>query len=58
MGFGIPVLVEDVHNLMATGASMDDAIKQVAAYCELRSEAIEALRKALLPPVGKDGERS
>lgn len=49
-GFGIPFLMEDVREMVATGVSLDDAIELVAERCELRSEAIAVLRIALKPP--------
>lgn len=52
IGFGIPVLVERVHELIRGGVSMEDAISRTADECELRSEAIRALRAAL-PPADK-----
>lgn len=47
LGFGIPILMEDARALMDKGIPMDTAIEMVANRCELRSEAISALRDAL-----------
>lgn len=46
-GFGIPFLAGEAHKLMAVGIPLEEAIDQLAYVCELRSEAIEALRSAL-----------
>lgn len=47
IGFGIPNLMQDVRDLMVRGVPSDTAIEIVANRCELRSEAIIALRDAL-----------
>lgn len=47
-GFGIPVLAERVRELQTRlGFPQAWAIEQVAADCELRSEAIDKLRECL-----------
>lgn len=47
LGFGIPNLMADVRQLIASGVSLDGAIQQIATRRELRSEAICALRDAM-----------
>jgi len=48
LGFGVPVLRDMALELMRrNGLSKEEAITEVAHDAELRSEAIEALRRAL-----------
>lgn len=57
-GFGIPVLVEIATPLLDAGLPVDEVVDQVAYVCELRSEAIEALRAALQSKVRGDNHDS
>jgi uncharacterized protein YoaH (UPF0181 family) len=50
-GFGIPNLVEMVQEHMRNGKSREEAIRMVADYAELRSEAIEKLKTACQTPL-------
>lgn len=46
-GFGVPFLLDVAKPLIDAGLPIDEVVDQVAYVCELRSEAIEALRAAL-----------
>lgn len=49
LGFGIGLLAMMVEARVRAGEPLEQAIQKVADNAELRSEAIEALRRAVQP---------